>query len=356
LCTFYFSLEVIGEALKYITPFLLFFYLRHFIQSRNDLLGILQAFLYSFIIPFGVMIYENIFSPVAVEYVSEGRGGGSRIRGGYADVMSYAIFIVGFFLISAYYYLLGIYDAKTKKVPISKILWVIALCVLGLVSIKQVSTWAVFVGLFVLFLLSSATNRKGIILFLLITLLVLPFFAADIYDSQIQPLIEKEFAVINGEKDVEYALNGRVGRWEYYLSIWKSTPLVSRLFGVALSGIDETPIMVGGGIHNDFIRIMFLSGLIGVMLYLVFLIMMFRARRHSRTPERFLIVGAVLCLLLHSMSALPTLYASYIYLLTTVFAFASLPYAAKYGSPAKINQERRDVDQRAIAMVHPEIQ
>lgn len=342
LCIFYFSLEVVGDVLKTITPFLLFFYLRHFIRSQQDLFGILQAFLYSFIVPFGVLIYENIFSPVAVEYLSEGRGGGSRIRGGYADVMSYAIYIIGFFLISAYYYLLRIHDGKAKRMTLNKMLLVIALCLLGLISIKQVSTWAVFLALFVLFLLSSLTNRKGIILFLLVVMLILPFFAGDLYESQINPLIQKEFAVINGEKDVEYALNGRVGRWERYLSLWSEAPIVSRLFGVSLSGIKESPIMVGGGIHNDFIRMLFLSGIVGLILYVVFLILMLRARLEARMPERFLITGAVLCIVLHSMSALPTLYASYIYLLMSIFAFSALPYSAKYGLARSIKEKHKE--------------
>ena len=92
--------------------------------------------------------------------------------------------------------------------------------------------------------------------------------------------------------------------------------------------------MVSNGIHNDLIRMMFLSGLVGLFMYLFFLFYIFKSARRNRQPERFLITGSVACILLHSMSALPLMYASYIYLLMSVFAYAVLPYSVKYGQAA----------------------
>jgi len=325
------TLFTTGEIIKSVTPFLLFFYLRHFIRSRRDLLGICQTFLYASIIPGIVLIYENIFNPIAVEYLTEGRGGGSRIRGGYADVMTYAIFITGFFLVSAYYYLLKITEGRFRNFNINKVIVVLGLCLLGLISIKQVSTWAVVLFLFIFFLFNSIRNPKGLILGLLIVLLVLPFVSEKIYDSQINPLIQKEIAAANGEMELEYAFNGRIGRWERYFGIWSDIPVAARLFGVSSSGVKEAPVMISNGIHNDFIRMMFLCGLLGLFLYLFFLFFILKSARHSRPAERFLIIGSVACMFLHSMSALPLMYASYIYLLMSVFAYAVLPYEVKYG-------------------------
>jgi len=335
-----YSLLTVGEVIKSVTPFLLFFYLRHFIRSQRDLHGIFQTFLYACIFPGLVLLYENIFNPIAVEYLTEGRGGGSRIRGGYADVMSYAIFITGSFLIAAYYYLLKLSGTRFPRLSVRKMLVILGLCLLGLISIKQVSTWAVIVMLFVLFLASSIRNPKGIIFGLLIVLIMLPFVAQRLYDDQINPLIQKELAVANGETEMEYAFNGRVGRWERYIAIWSATPMVSKLMGVSTAGVKEGPVMISNGIHNDLIRMMFLSGILGLSLYLWFLYCIFRAGKQSRRPERFLIIGAVACILLHSMSALPLMYASYIYLLMAVFAYALLPNRLKYSHAATTIRQR----------------
>jgi hypothetical protein len=248
--------------------------------------------------------------------------------------MSYAIFITGFFLIVAYYFVGRLHAGRHRSLNMKKMLVVIGLVLLGLISIKQVSTWAVVSVLFFMLLLRSVRNSRSVILSLLVVLLVLPFFVQTVFDKEINPLVQKEIAVANGETDIEYAFNGRVGRWERYLGIWSDMPVQARLFGVAFSGADEAPVMISGGIHNDFIRMMFLTGIAGLLLYFIFLYMIFRSRLLARLPERFLISGAVACIVLHSISALPLLYASYVYLLMAVFAFAALPYAAKYGLAA----------------------
>ena len=84
---------------------MVFFYLRKAIRDREDLHFILQTFLYSCIFPFGMMFYEVIFGAITPEYASAGRGGGARIRGEYADSMNYASFLVGSFLVVAYFFL-----------------------------------------------------------------------------------------------------------------------------------------------------------------------------------------------------------------------------------------------------------
>lgn len=69
------------------------------------------------------MFYESIFNPIAIEYVSEGRGGGSRIRGAYADIMNYAIYIEILFITMSYYFLTYIYNkTKLKITPIHIVL------------------------------------------------------------------------------------------------------------------------------------------------------------------------------------------------------------------------------------------
>jgi len=75
---------------------------------------------------------------------------------------------------------------------------------------------------------------------------------------------------------------------------------------------------------------LFLSGIVGLAMYVFFLAGIFKGRRNARAPEKFLIVGALLSIVLHSVSTLPTLYASYMYLLMSVFAYASLPFSTKY--------------------------
>ncbi|MBL0257452.1 MAG: hypothetical protein IPQ03_07955 [Bacteroidetes bacterium] len=107
---YHFSVEFFGESIKFITPTLLFLYARRFIQSKEDLIFILYTFLLSCSIPLAIFGYELIFGPIRPTYLSEGRGGGSRIRGQYGDIMSYAVYITGALLIYMYMYIDGMYS------------------------------------------------------------------------------------------------------------------------------------------------------------------------------------------------------------------------------------------------------
>ena len=101
--------------------------------------------------------------------------------------------------------------------------------------------------------------------------------------------------------------------------------MFTHLFGVSFSAFKEVPIMVGGGMHSDYVRLIFLSGIVGLFLYILFLLMILRRRKHFKPTERFLILASVTSLVLYSVSTLPMIYMGYLDFILPVFAFALLP-------------------------------
>ncbi len=345
-----FTIDNFGDAIKYVTPVLLFFYLRHFIQSKEDLHFILQTFLYSCIFPFGMLAYESVFGPIDPHHVSEGRGGGTRLRGEYGDSMSYAVYFIGSFMIYSYFFLEKVFSqTKSQKPKVFKLFLLFAVCLYGVISIKHVSTWSVFITLVALLLLFNSKNAKGFAVVFFVGLVVLPFFARTIYEKQIRPLIEKEFTVISGEKDMEYAFNGRMQRWERYFDIWDRMPAFSHFFGVSFSRFKEVPVMIGGGMHNDYVRLLFLTGYFGIAMYVLFLFMVFMQKNRFRPPERFLILCSIAAVLLYSISTLPTLYLALMNYIFPVFAFAMLPRRYAYASAIPGDQSRKQINRQAAA-------
>lgn len=344
LISFY-SLDNLGNCIKYVTPPLIFFYLRKAVRDKEDLHFILQTFLYSCIFPFGMMFYEVIFGAITPEYASEGRGGGARIRGEYADSMNYAIFLVGSFLVVAYFFLEGLYKkAKKPHVPVSRLVIWVLVCFVAAISLRHVSTWAVFLTLIGLLLYFNSKNLKGLVTVAFILAITLPFFAQTIYEKQIYPLIAKEFNVINGDQDVQYAFNGRVSRWERYFEIWGRMPEISHYLGVSFSGFRQAPVMVGGGMHNDYIRNLFLSGIVGVLCYVLFFFFVLWRRKFLQPPEKFLVLGGVAIVMLYSVSTLPTIYPGLFCLVYPIYCFALLP--AKQAYTAKVTKRRQRSIQR----------
>ncbi len=327
----HFSFDNIGDCIKYVTPPLIFFYLRKAINNKEDLQFMLLTFLYACTFPFLMMAFEILVHPITPEYASAGRGGGARLRGEYADSMNYAIFLVGTFMVYGYFFLDDIYSkAKKKTTSPTKMALCFVGCLIGIISLRHVSTWGVFLSLVIILLYFNSQNLKGIVFLAFIFAIILPFFIDTIYEKQIRPLIEKEFSVISGEKDVSYAFDGRMSRWQKYFEIWDRYPYISHIVGVGFSGEIEAIVMVGGGMHNDYVRILFLTGWIGLITYVVFFFFLVWRRKFLKVPERFLLLGSVSIFILYSVSAVPTLYGGIFSLCFPVYCFAVLPVKKAY--------------------------
>ncbi len=316
--------EAVSDIIKYSSPLLLYFFFRHFIRSKVDLIGVLQTFFYSAYIPSALLIYELFFGAINPEFLSEGRGGGARIHGGYADIMNYAIYFSGALMIQCYFFLRSSKMKAISSKKIVKLIFVIGLCFIGFISIKQTSTWAVALFIASLFLFFNLKNLKVFLVILVMTP-VIGYVGVYIFKNKIEPLIEKEYKVIEGEADIERSFNGRMTRWVKYFNIWAEMPLSSNLFGTSLSNQKVAITMVSGGMHSDYVRVLFLTGIFGLLLYLSFLSFLFRKGFGLASPEKFLIFSAVGSIVLFSISATPLLYAPLLYYILPIFSYAALP-------------------------------
>lgn len=334
LLLYQFSLENFGSVIKYLTPTLLFFYARRFVQSKEDIVFLLQTFLYSCTFPFAILAFETFVHPLNPDYISEGRGGGYRVHGTYSDCMNYAIYFIGAFLVYCYFFIGKVYAQKTvrEKLPSFKLIGMFLICLGGLMAIRHVSTWAVFISIICWMIIFNSKKMKGLIVMVFFGLIIAPFFAQSIYEKQIQPLLEKEISVVNGDAQIESAFNGRMSRWEKYFEVWNKMPVYTHFIGVAFSDFDEVPIMVGGGMHSDYVRVLFLTGLFGLSIYIIFILWVLSKRKNFRPPEQFLILSSVTTLLLYSVSTLPLNYIGYMQLILPVFAFALLPKKKAYSN------------------------
>lgn len=333
LLSWAYSLDNFGNEIKYLTPPVLFLYLRRFVRHQGDLRFLMTTFLVSCIVPFGTLMFELFVHPLTPEYVSEGRGGGSRLRGNFADSVSYGIYFIGAFITMSYFFLDKVYAKIKTKVPTTRMLIVFVLVLAGIASLRHVSSWAVFLVCIGFLLYYNSKNIKGVMVVLVIGFIVLPFFAKPIYNEFISPLLQKEVNVIEGNSDIQYGLNGRVSRWQRYFEVWMEMSPVAQFLGVSLSDFKEAPIMVGGGMHSDYVRILFLSGIIGLAVYLMFLIALMFNWRKMRPPERFLFFTTYTALVLYSVSTLPMIYLPFINYVFPIFCFSLLPSKAMYQAP-----------------------
>lgn len=306
--------------LKLTMPIYIYFFTRRFIQSKQDLDGILTTFLYSGIFVAILLLYEVFFGAIRTV---ESRGF-ERIQGNFGDVVNYGIYLTFCFLIITYFYFSNIKIISQQK-RLRSVIIVGALCVIALINIHHVASYGVFTGLLLLFLVFNFRTNRGaafVISFLLFGIFYL--FGQPLIEKQITPLLKTDISVYEGDKASEQLLHGRVGRWEKMSKIFTDEGVFSQFFGYPTS-LKYAYSFVGVGAHNDYIRILFLSGYIGLFYYLVWLIMLYKFSKKLNNTTKYLAFGTLGTLALFSISIVPTYYPPFMYVVMPVFAFLALP-------------------------------
>lgn len=306
--------------LKLTMPVYLFFFLRLLIRSRKDLDGILQTFIYSSLVVILIFLFEIFVNPVKVLKTR----GLERIQGSYGDVMNYAIYMSLGFLIMCYFYLRNKNIGSMIKMNRNIIITII-LSLACLFKISHTASYGVFLVILALFILFNLKTNKtaGVVLVVVVGSLGY-FFGAATIEEKITPLIKTDIAVYEGKKANERLLHGRVGRWKMMIEEYSEFSVPAQLFGMPLT-LQETYPYVGTGSHNDFIRILFYTGFLGLTTYLLILINIFRRLKHLCSSDYFLTLGTFMILFMYSVSTCPTLYAPMLYIIYSVICYIALP-------------------------------
>ena len=135
-----------------------------------------------------------------------------------------------------------------------------------------------------------------------------------------------EVAVAEGDNAIEGLGNGRMTRWEKYFEVWEQMPPIHHFVGVSFSGFKEAPVMMSLGMHSDYVRNLFLTGIIGVLCYIVFLFsIVYKGFMMRDFGDKFLIISSAFMIIMYSLSTMPTLYAPFLYIVYCIWAYALLP-------------------------------
>ena len=325
-CILILTLEVSIDSLQLITklisPFLLFIYLRHFVRSRRNLVGILTTFLYSTAFPFGMQLFERFVSPLGQTVETRGH---VRYEGLFADVVSYAIYIMGALLVAAYFFLSKESGESFRKRSIRLgIVGILAL--MGLVNMHHTASWMV-AGMLVV-MLCFFSLRKGqvsTIAFLLVLLAIGFIGFGNTISERLGDSLQTDMAVLEGDKDVDRAFHGRVWRWKMLVNYWLDKPVFDQVFGLSVSATSVDYMMFGSAIHNDYMRIISVTGVLGFILYAAYYVVLLTQSLQFKLEDQFLIQGGALIMLMYSVTTTPTLYMPLLYLIFSIYAYGALP-------------------------------
>lgn len=296
-----------GDTFRAILPFILFFYFRKHINSIMDLEGFLITFLIASIFPIATLYYEILFNPIREVYNTESRGGGLRLSGFYADLFGYMSHLICGFIAYCYFYIKNI-NKKKKHFVFSNLGFVLVLliCLVGIYNLRHQASWAVSLTLILLFVYFIRKQVSVLQLFVFILILIGAgfYFYIEIFET----LFAKDIAVYQGGAKDTAALNGRVWIWKRYFAYWEDFSILAQWFGSGIAQHEKSTVMISGGMHNDYVRFFFTTGIVGVLCYLSFLIYLLRNAIQIRIVEfKYLMLGTILITMLYGISSLPLL-------------------------------------------------
>jgi O-antigen ligase len=322
------SLESINIALKLTFPIYIYLFLRYFIKSKADLEGIFQTILYSTIVPASLVIYEIVVSPIRVATRSEGV---TRVMAGYSDVVYLSIFVLLSLLIIGYFWLAQQDGTSRNKIRLTTMLIIIGMDVLCLVRINHAAsfiTFGVLLGFFILYNLRPESKSALIAVMLISFIVVIGISVRP--QKTVGTLVQTDIDVLRGEKNADAALHGRVWAWKRHWNYFNArTTFGERMFGM----VGKTaPFLLGVGPHNDFLRIIYATGYLGLIVYLFMLFSIFQQSRKVPRPQKFMIQGMLIIIVMMSITTTPTFYVHVDYIFMSILAFLALPKKLREGS------------------------
>lgn len=301
------SFSQFGDTLRTMMPFVLFFYFRKYLNSLLDIEGFLITFLIASVFPIGTLFYEIIFDPIREVYNTDSRGGGLRLSGFYADMFGYMSHIICGFICYCYFFIKNI-DKRSKHFIFSNVgfLIVLLICLVGIFNLRHQASWAVFLALILVFIyfIRKKVSFFQLIIFLLIMLGVSVYFYLEIFSV----LFAKDISVYEGNSRDTAALNGRVYIWKKYFAYWEDFSVLAQWFGAGIAQHEQSKVMISGGMHNDYVRYFFSTGIVGIICYLSFLIYLLKNSIKIKSSEfKFLMLASVIVIIMYSISTLPLL-------------------------------------------------
>lgn len=249
--------SALETIIKNVNILLGFFLIPSLIRSKEDFRKFLIVLMIGGIFPISVSIYQSI---TGVHWVERYTVGMLRYDGLYHD--SFPVRFYGFFTIFAALIYTIYFREQRKLYRFMPLILMMG----ALFSIYKVFSKAAVAIALAWVVLAFLFSRRKLRVMLLIAMIGLTFvlILGDEIIGTTEQLFSKEIGYRTGEvKDARFMLSGRGYQWEDYFDFWKNDQKVLyQFFGDGLS----RPA------HNEFLRILLASGIIGIIFYGLFLI------------------------------------------------------------------------------------
>lgn len=280
--------------------FIGFFLFQEFFRTREGFRVLLIAHIVAGIFPLGMSVYQNILGGAIRSEATI--GGLVRNIGLYHDAYTlrlYCFQTLGAVLLYWCYFLSGM-----RVISRGILLLLSAISTLTVYKLYSKAGYLVMAEwLLVWFAAQKKFLQVGMIL---LVLLAGGFFMKGTMTETLDTVYSKEVGVLQGKEKSDRMFQGRIGGWKMALQQYEQYPIALQLVG------DGSPHT---GAHNDFLRALLGTGVIGLLFYCILLVTIgLRTARNCLREQSPLNIMAVMLIgmwFVDAMGLVPGAYPGY---------------------------------------------
>jgi hypothetical protein len=319
------DLDTIKDFLKILTTPIIFFFYYKAIKDEEDINLIFYAFIMSMIPLSLIFAYDSLFVGAY-----ERTRGIDRIETSFGDIATLGLHINAVWVITLYKLIQA--QKVTTRIFVRTLL-IFSFSLYTLINIAHGTSFAVFMGTSGLFI-AFYFRKNFILLVVLFTIVMVPVFIIfeewffTFYDN----FYGNEVEALNAGQSLtdDRFFHGRMGRWQRLYELFADQNFFDQFIGGLAM---RYPFMIGHGAHNDFLRVLFTTGFLGLICYILFLLDILKNGLIISSPAvKFIAFAALANLVLYSISLTPSTYIDFNFFLMPVFIFV-----AKYSKYERAN-------------------
>ncbi|MEW5802937.1 MAG: hypothetical protein AB1847_12630 [bacterium] len=250
-------MDALNFFMRAFNGFIGYYLFQEFFHEHDHFKWLLTALLLSSFFPLATSVYQNILGGTI--RIEETVGGLVRNIGFYHDAFTLRLYSLQT-ITAALLYWVYFLDKKNKYFIVKgSLLSTGLLCVITIYRLYSKAGYFILAGWFIVW----CFLRKNFLALAALAIILTAFSLTNVKWTQtIGTVFLKETGALKGDVELDQTFQGRWYGWKSNLNRWIDAPIYLKLIG---DGSAST------GMHNDFLRALFGTGVIGLLIYLILL-------------------------------------------------------------------------------------
>jgi O-antigen ligase len=295
------AIEALNFFARVFNGFVGFYMLQQFITKMKDFKLLLIVMLIAAITPLSMSIYQNVMGGVIR---TEGTIGGLiRNIGFYHDEFTLRLYTLQTFIAILLFWA---YFVPSRRSLLTKG-YLLSIFFISTFTIYKLFSKAGFLISAVWLLVWTVLRKRILALGIVVLIMVMAVSLLEMSSlEKVETVYSQEVSVVEGSGKYDQSLGGRWSGWRAQMKMWSEQPILMKIAGTGQSAT---------GAHNDFLRALLATGIIGLLIYMCLLILtglkLIQKCRQRLSPLNIAALMIYLMWCIDAIGLVPGAYSSY---------------------------------------------